>query len=1076
MATAEATRWQSRALFVSSTFEDMNAERDHLQQFVFPELQERLRAQRTHLSYVDLRWGVETSSLSDREAKEATVLKVCLSEIDRCRPYFIVLLGERYGWVPPLERIEAAANEAGLPLNGGLLSVTALEVEYGVLRPQASVKPFFYFRQPLPYDRMSEQEVGRYSDKNKAPDNFQRIENLKAKVRERYPDRVRQYSVDWDSDKNRPIGLADFGKQVFEDLWSEFQRDLAKQPEVAGWRGEESYLLDAFIEDHAQTFIERGDVVQQVIAATSVDTEGSNIPGIVIVADSGAGKSALFATVVQKLVQANEALVLAHSAGISSRSISVSNMLQRWCALLAAFLEVEDESEKRVGHDELKTYFLSLLHAASSRRKVVVLIDALDQFERTSQAMYMTWLPSREEWPRNSALVATTKPQTEYEVLSTKGLRTLELPALSEKESAAIAARICADFHKSLPPTVLEALIAKCLSDGRRAVGNPLWLTLAVNELIVLDEDDFAQLPQFPGTAEQRIVQLMTHVVGLIPPEVAGAYDYLYVRLEKTYGDSFVRSLIGFLATARFGLRESDLQALAPAASGVAWLPSSFAAVRRALRAHLSERGRSGQWAFTHLQGRLAAVNRYGATPETATPYHYDLARHLSSLPSGDPLRQETMFHLLSGGAQKEAGGYWIEAENDEELPAVYAILSQHLLSSEQPGDTVSFVLSFLPASFDRPDQDAALAFGYLAGQRLLRFTEESRLGQEGPEILRDLLNGIIDYMRKRLLDPPRSAFDETVLYRALQNLGRLETEQGELDAALPALQEAAEINDRHAAGRKRALERMPKSDERGRYAAELFYHENERDRMLNFQRIAQLHIAKNERELARTSYELALEIARYFLQRYPESELAAADMAMNLYSLADLALEEAQFGHAAEHYAEGLKLVLAAAEKQPTPRLATLAIAGHLGVARANVHLFRLNEAIQHYALAVKDLRESAQRDPGDLSLQWRFLRANDEAADLFGLVHMRDGIEGAMQCYDNSLNTCLTMVGTGVRTQSLFQHIQRCYEQKAVIAEILGRFRLAETFSNHAQDVAGWMQEPDEAASPSVESDSSS
>jgi tetratricopeptide (TPR) repeat protein len=1075
MVTLEATQWQSRALFVSSTFEDMNAERDHLQQFVFPELQERLRAQRTHLAYVDLRWGVETSDLSDRKAKEATVLKVCLSEIDRCRPYFIVLLGERYGWVPPHARVEAAAEEVSLALEDKSLSVTALEIEYGVLRTEAPVKPFFYFRQPLPCDRMPQQEVSRYSDRIEDPDSFQRVEKLKARVRARYPDRVREYSLNWDSDWNRPSDLTDFGKQVLEDLWSEFQNDLAKQPEIANWRGEESYLLDAFIEDHTQVFIERGDVVAQIVAATSFDPESSSIPGIAIVADSGAGKSALFATVIQKLAQANEALVLAHSAGISSRSISVSNMLQRWCALLAAFLEVEDESEKRNGPDELKSYFLSLLLAASSRRKVVLLIDALDQFERTSQAMYMTWLPPAEEWPRNVALIATTTPGTEYGVLSTKGLRTLELQALSEKESSAIAARICANFHKSLPPTVLGALLEKRCSDGRRAAGNPLWLTLAVNELILLDEDDFAQLSQLPGTSEQRLVQLMAHVVGVIPPEVPGAYDYLYAHLERTYGEAFVRSLMIFLAIARFGLRESDLQALTPATSGVAWLPSSLAAVRRALRAQLSERGGNGQWAFTHLQAQAAAVNRYAATPETATPYHCDLARHLMSLPSCDPLREETMFHLLCGGAKKEAGAYWIEAENDVELPAAFTILRQRLLSSDHPGDTVSFVLSFLAASFDQPDQDAALVIGYMAWQRLLRFTEESRLGQADPKILRDLLNGIIDYMRKRLRDHPRSAFEETVLYRALQNLGQLETEQRELDAALLALHEAAEINDRHAAGRKRDFERTPKSDEQARYAAELFYHENERDRMLNFQRIAQLHIAKNERDSARTSYEQALEIARYFLQVYPESELAAADMAMNLYSLADLALEGARFEPAAEHYAEGLKLVLAAAEKQPTPRLEALAIAGHLGVARANARLFRLPEAIQHYASAVKGLRESAQQDPGDLSLQWRFLRANDEAADLFGLIHMRNGIEGAMQCYDNGLNTCLTMLGTGVRTPPLFQHLHRCYEQKAVIAEILGSFPLAQTFSNHAREVVGWQQQPDAEASPGLESASS-
>jgi len=219
-----AARWQSRALFVSSTFEDMHAERDHLQQFVFPELEERLRAHRTHLACIDLRWGVETMSLADREAKEATVLKVCLAEIDRCRPYFIVLLGERYGWVPPVARVEAATKEAGLAREGSPCSVTELEVEYGALRTKQPVRPLFYFRRPLAYDRMSEQDIARYSDKTRGPQDFQRLEALKARIRDRYPDRVRRYSVDWDSNKNRPTGLAEFGhRQKLDRVWMPYQ-------------------------------------------------------------------------------------------------------------------------------------------------------------------------------------------------------------------------------------------------------------------------------------------------------------------------------------------------------------------------------------------------------------------------------------------------------------------------------------------------------------------------------------------------------------------------------------------------------------------------------------------------------------------------------------------------------------------------------------------------------------------------------------------------------------------------------------------------------------------------------------
>ncbi len=47
--------WKSRPVFVTSTFRDIQAERDHLHRFVFPELEERLKARFHHLEPIDLR-------------------------------------------------------------------------------------------------------------------------------------------------------------------------------------------------------------------------------------------------------------------------------------------------------------------------------------------------------------------------------------------------------------------------------------------------------------------------------------------------------------------------------------------------------------------------------------------------------------------------------------------------------------------------------------------------------------------------------------------------------------------------------------------------------------------------------------------------------------------------------------------------------------------------------------------------------------------------------------------------------------------------------------------------------------
>ncbi len=73
MATTPA--WHTRPIFITSTFRDMHAERDYLRTHVFLELEERLKARRTHLEPIDLRWGVETITTDEEHAKEMLVLK-----------------------------------------------------------------------------------------------------------------------------------------------------------------------------------------------------------------------------------------------------------------------------------------------------------------------------------------------------------------------------------------------------------------------------------------------------------------------------------------------------------------------------------------------------------------------------------------------------------------------------------------------------------------------------------------------------------------------------------------------------------------------------------------------------------------------------------------------------------------------------------------------------------------------------------------------------------------------------------------------------------------------------------------
>ena len=131
-------------VFVSSTFRDLKRERDALQERVFPELRAYCAARGYAFQAVDLRWGIrEEASAGHR------TMRICLSEVGRCqeispRPNFVVLLGDRYGWRPLPEVIDAKEFETLKALLAPEDS-TAAEAAYycddNALRPEYVLAP-----------------------------------------------------------------------------------------------------------------------------------------------------------------------------------------------------------------------------------------------------------------------------------------------------------------------------------------------------------------------------------------------------------------------------------------------------------------------------------------------------------------------------------------------------------------------------------------------------------------------------------------------------------------------------------------------------------------------------------------------------------------------------------------------------------------------------------------------------------------------------------------------------------------------------------------------------------------------
>ena len=125
--------WKDAIVFISSTFNDMHAERDYLVKEVFPELTEWCEKRHIRLTDIDLRWGV-----TEEDSSNSKTIETCLRHVDKSRPFFLCFLGQRRGWVPNFNK--DISDETKKKYNMDHLkekdrSATEMEIEHALLKP-----------------------------------------------------------------------------------------------------------------------------------------------------------------------------------------------------------------------------------------------------------------------------------------------------------------------------------------------------------------------------------------------------------------------------------------------------------------------------------------------------------------------------------------------------------------------------------------------------------------------------------------------------------------------------------------------------------------------------------------------------------------------------------------------------------------------------------------------------------------------------------------------------------------------------------------------------------------------------
>lgn len=205
-----------KKFFISSTFQDMHAERDMIQNIVQPAVNQKFNEQGEYILFSDLRWGIDTMT----DSTERRILDSCFDEIDSCKPYFIVLIGGRYGWVPSDDLVLPYKERFG---DVDILnkSVTELEVLYALkLNANEFGRCLFYFKDDAEYE-------------NK--DTKKRIEELKQKIERVAPSQIRHYNTLTNKDTEDYLStqiITDICAILSTDIPLNWQERIANQIKV----------------------------------------------------------------------------------------------------------------------------------------------------------------------------------------------------------------------------------------------------------------------------------------------------------------------------------------------------------------------------------------------------------------------------------------------------------------------------------------------------------------------------------------------------------------------------------------------------------------------------------------------------------------------------------------------------------------------------------------------------------------------------------------------------------------------------------------------------------------------------
>ncbi|XP_062515813.1 tetratricopeptide repeat protein 41-like [Corticium candelabrum] len=656
--------------FVSSTFCDFQEERDYLVKHVFPRLDKACHERGTYFAPIDLRWGINES-----QSSQGHVIQLCLDYIRKSSPFFVCLLGERYGsHLPPnapADHPSATWFEKNLSIaqmNGfewlrreefKHKSITELEVIQAAFEEESNAAcAYFYMRDPgavairLPSDLSDEERQARLA-----------VFGAESEFAEKQMSALKERIVKSRLAVRRFNTVEELGKMLLDDWMTVINNEYPQLADsFANHEGDlfrEWAAHESFAETRRRAFAQTPHIsrisenLTHYVARLS-DGKETKTQVVVVEGERGCGKTSVVANWMKAIAgSAPEIAFLSYYVGSSAASSDILSFLRYCTAEIRRFhtgsYMTPTEGDSNSANTQIA---LEAFHGALNLGPTIIMLDGLEEMSsedyKNSELMFLP-----ESMPKQCLFVITMAVD-HPKLLVLKQRRDVEihqLPLLSNDDDKKSVMQQHLVMHRKELNEHQYKKITSCDLSSR-----PLFLAALANEMRLFGKFKDVDKHLDHYLKSTSIEDLWSRIIFRWCQDYgwSSSSECVLPKSGNLY-DNWVADLLRLIAVSRHGLSEQEILTVLVRRgydNKHEVTSAMLALLRSAVMDALFEKP-GGMLTFFHSHLQEAVTNNLFSTSNgdttTADPnvYHKFLVDYFTSLPHSRRRAEELPWQLL---------------------------------------------------------------------------------------------------------------------------------------------------------------------------------------------------------------------------------------------------------------------------------------------------------------------------------------------------------------------------------------------------------------------------------------------